>query len=123
MLTNGSNRTSREAPCVEPGDKKMQVERVVYRGWKNAYRISNHTVEFVVTADCRSADSGVWISWGNEFCELPEEWGKMGGRTKDSMVDTASGWLQKAPNIFPGQSSSGSEHRNETRQIYCTYRE
>jgi len=37
-------------PPVDVSANKM-VEKISYRGWKNAYRISNATVELIVLAD------------------------------------------------------------------------
>ena len=57
------------------------LERISYRGWENAYRISNATIELVVLADvgprivsCRLVGGGE-----NIFHEVPEQAGLTGG--------------------------------------------
>jgi hypothetical protein len=57
------------------------LERISYRGWENAYRIANATIELVVLADvgprvvsCRLVDGGE-----NIFHEIPEQAGLTGG--------------------------------------------
>ena len=57
------------------------LERISYRGWENAYRISNATIELIVLADvgprivsCRFAGGGE-----NIFHEVPEQAGLTGG--------------------------------------------
>jgi hypothetical protein len=63
-------------------DTKMEVKQIDYRGWKNAYKISNHTVELIVTADVGPRILFYGLEGENEFCELSEECGKTGGTGK-----------------------------------------
>jgi hypothetical protein len=58
----------------------VTVDKVEYHGWKNAYRISNGTVQLIVLADV-----GPRIAWYgfvgqmNEFYEWKDQAGKTGG--------------------------------------------
>jgi hypothetical protein len=56
------------------------LERISYRGWKNAYRISNATVELVVLADVGPRIVSYALVGGeNIFHEVPEQAGLTGG--------------------------------------------
>jgi hypothetical protein len=56
------------------------VERIHYRGWKNAYRISNATVELVVLADVGPRVVNYrFIGGENIFHEVAEQAGLTGG--------------------------------------------
>ncbi|MGH9503395.1 MAG: hypothetical protein ACRD20_11155 [Terriglobales bacterium] len=56
------------------------LERIRYRGWENAYRISNATIELVALADVgpRIVSLG-FIGGENVFHEVPEQAGLTGG--------------------------------------------
>lgn len=56
------------------------LERISYRGWQNAYRISNAAVELVILADVgpRILSYG-FIGGENIFHEVPEDAGQTGG--------------------------------------------
>jgi hypothetical protein len=58
----------------------LRVERVEYRGWKNAYRFSNGLISLIVLADVgpRIAFFG-FTDCDNEFYENPEQVGMCGG--------------------------------------------
>jgi hypothetical protein len=57
------------------------LERISYRGWENAHRISNSTVELVVLADVgpRIVSYRFVASGENIFYEVPEQAGLTGG--------------------------------------------
>ena len=57
------------------------LERISYRGWENAYRISNATIELVVLADVgpRVVSYRFVGSGENIFHEVPEQAGLIGG--------------------------------------------
>lgn len=56
------------------------LERISYRGWKNAYRISNAAVELVVLADVGPRIvSYSFVGGENIFHEVPEQAGLAGG--------------------------------------------
>jgi hypothetical protein len=56
------------------------LERISYRGWKNAYRISNGTVEVVVLADVGPrVISYSFVGGENVFHEVAEQRGLTGG--------------------------------------------
>ena len=56
------------------------LERISYRGWKNAYRISNGTVELVVLADVGPrVISYSFVGGENVFHEVAEQRGLTGG--------------------------------------------
>jgi hypothetical protein len=56
------------------------LERISYRGWENAYRISNATVELVVLADVGPRIvSYALVGSENIFHEVPEQAGLTGG--------------------------------------------
>jgi hypothetical protein len=56
------------------------LERTSYRGWENAYRISNATIELVVLADVGPRIvSYAFLGGENIFHEVPEQAGLTGG--------------------------------------------
>ncbi len=56
------------------------LERISYRGWKNAYRISNATVELIVLADVGPRIVFYDFTGGeNILCEVQEQAGLTGG--------------------------------------------
>ena len=56
------------------------LERISYRGWGNAYRISNAAVELIILADVGPRIvSYRFIDCENIFCEVPEQAGLTGG--------------------------------------------
>lgn len=56
------------------------LERISYRGWENAYRISNATIELVVLADVGPRIvSYTFLGDENIFHEVPEQAGLTGG--------------------------------------------
>jgi hypothetical protein len=57
------------------------LERISYRGWENAYRISNATIELVVLADVGPRIVSCRLVGGGEdiFHEVPEQAGLTGG--------------------------------------------
>ena len=58
----------------------LMLERITYRGWDNAYRISNSIVELVVLADVGPRIvSYRFIAGENVFHEIAEQGGLTGG--------------------------------------------
>jgi hypothetical protein len=59
---------------------KVTVEKINYKGWANCYRISNGTVDLIVTTDVgpRIIRFG-FVGEENEFAEFENEVGKTGG--------------------------------------------
>lgn len=56
------------------------LERIGYRGWENAYRISNGAIELIVLADVGPRIVSYGFTGGeNIFCEVPEQAGLTGG--------------------------------------------
>ena len=57
------------------------LDRISYRGWENAYRISNGTVELVVLADVGPrVISYSFVGGENIFHEVAEQAGLRGGK-------------------------------------------
>ena len=58
----------------------VKVEKVAYQGWPNCYRISNGTVELIVTTDVGPRVIRFGFPGGeNEFMEEAAQLGKTGG--------------------------------------------
>src|SRR5690349_649605 len=72
-------RPRRCQPEVERENRPM-LERISYRGWENAYRISNGAVELVVLADVGPRIiSFSFVGGDNVFYEVLEHAGLTGG--------------------------------------------
>ena len=60
----------------------MTVEfvKTPYAGWNNTYKLSNGTIELIITGDVgpRIVYFG-FVGDVNEFCEVPDDLGKIGG--------------------------------------------
>lgn len=58
----------------------LQLEKINYRGWPNCYRLSNASVELIVTTDVgpRLIRFG-FVGGDNEFAEMSAELGQTGG--------------------------------------------
>src|ERR1700737_3688882 len=71
---------SRRMPGLEGAPTNKMLERVRYRGWDNAYRISNSAVSLIVLADVGPRIiSYHFIGDENIFHEVAEEAGLTGG--------------------------------------------
>jgi hypothetical protein len=59
----------------------MQIETISYKGWANCYRLSNETIEIIVTGDVgpRIIHFG-FIGGNNVFKQFPHDIGQSGGR-------------------------------------------
>lgn len=58
----------------------IMAERFSYRGWSNAYKLSNGVVELVVTADVGPRILSYGFCGGeNQFHEVEQDLGKAGG--------------------------------------------
>src|SRR4030095_13295436 len=56
------------------------IEKIAYRGWMNAYRITNGLVELIVLADVGPrVISYSFVGEGNQFYEVSEHSGAIGG--------------------------------------------
>lgn len=65
---------------VAAAQAATSVEKVAYQGWPNCYRISNGTVELIVTTDVGPRVIRFGFAGGeNEFKEYPDQSGKTGG--------------------------------------------
>jgi hypothetical protein len=100
----------------------MQVEKMEYRGWRNAYRISNRTVELIVTADVGPRIVAYGFRGENEFCELAEELGKTAG-TDQRLYGGHRLWLAPEgdetffPDNNPVEVDISTEHARFTAPI------
>lgn len=77
----------------------MHTEKIVYRGWQNCYRLSNHQVDLIVTADVgpRIIRFG-FVGQPNQFKEFEGEVGKTGG---DEWRSYGGHRLWHAPEAMP----------------------
>jgi hypothetical protein len=100
----------------------MQVQKMEYRGWRSAYRISNRTVELIVTADVGPRILAYGFQGENEFCELAEEWGKTAG-TDQRLYGGHRLWLAPEgdetffPDNNPVEVDISAEHARFTAPI------
>jgi hypothetical protein len=94
------------------------LERIGYRGWGNAYRIANATVELVVLADVGPrVISYSFIGGENILHEVPEQAGLTGG-TEFRLYGGHRlwAWPEVERTYFPDNSAVGvSEHNNVVR--------
>ena len=73
------------------------LERISYRGWENAYRISNATVELVVLADVGPRIVAyALVGSENIFYEVPEQAGLTGGGEFRLYGGTVSGYGRRS---------------------------
>jgi hypothetical protein len=94
------------------------IERFSYRGWKNAYKLSNRTVELVVTADVGPRIVSYRFCGGeNLLYEVEEDAGKSGG-SEFRLYGGHRLWV--SPEVertyYPDNSAVAvSQHANTTR--------